>query len=239
MASPLFQMSAAIDALRQADRAVENGHVVRVEPKQEAVRLHDGGRLFADRHAIGAGLFGAQPLHQRRVDVVHSDQVVVGEEGGVGPDDVVEADEMRAFQRMDGALAESIARVIALVVRHHAHDAGRRRGVNQFVRFGQVVAHGLLDEDVLAHVGRVDGRAGMVARKHEDGVYVGFVEHLPVVGVGIRDAVLARPRRVRRAGRQIAQRSHLEEIGQFVEMGQMHDLRDHACADEADAYYGI
>jgi len=124
------------------------------------------------------------------------------------------------------------------VIGDHADDAGRTGGVEQLVGLLKVVAHGLLDQHVLAGADGVDGGPGVVRREHEHGIYVGLGQHVTVVGIGVGDAVFV-GYGSHGAGRDVAEGSDFELLGKFMEMRQVHDLGNHACADQAYPYSGL
>ena len=181
----------------------------------------------------------AQPPHPLllgRINVIDAHYVIVLQKQVVGAVDVVKADQMGALHLLDTLTARHITGIVYFVMAELGHTTALRLRVQEFIGLIQIVAHRLLNEDVLPRSQCVRRRLGMVLRQHHHRIQIGAFQHLTIVGKYVPDSVLG-PNGLHRARRQVAQGRNLKELRQLEQMRQMHNLGDHSCSDQTDSYW--
>ena len=130
------------------------------------------------------------PVLLGRINVIDAHDVIVLQKQVVGAVDIVKADQMGALHLLDALTAGHITGIVYFVMAELGHATALRLCVQEFIGLIQVVAHRLLDEDVLARPQRIRGRLGVVLRQHHHRIQIGAFQHLAIVVKRVPDAVL-------------------------------------------------
>ena len=141
---------------------------------------------------------------------------------------------MGALHLPDALTPGHITGIVHFVVTQHGHAAALRLRIQEFIGLIQVVAHRLLDEDVLSRPQRIRRRLGVVLRQHHHRIQSGAIQHLTIIGKRVPDAVL-RAHSPHRTGGQVTQCRNLEQFRHFRQMRQVHHLCNHAGTDQPDS----
>ena len=217
---------------RAADRA-QHGEVVASEHQQQRVELDVAGVLGAERLRdalcdLGAG--GAEHVLRHVVAAHLGVQLRMPVEA---PREVVHvqcADALEAGDLVDRALHRP---VVQLHVADQRDEPARLGGLDERTRLLRREGERLLDQHVLARGDRRRGDRGVVVGADDDRVDRVGADELAVVGGAKRDAVLL-AEVVDDVAREVAEPAD-RVLRQLEQERQVHDLRDLAAADHADA----